>query len=372
MAQSSRNILKFFCQLRSIALLIMSLWLLTLLSGCGGISAHSSTAAAPSPTPTPVPSAVLIPKVYATDALGSLFVFNAKDQTLTSSPVSGGPEGIAITPDGLHAYITQEISNSVAVVDTRQNIVVQTISVGSSPFGIAISPDGAFAYVTNLNDSTVSVIDIIHNTVVNTIFTGSTPWAVGFSASGEEVYVSLIDFFGSLLNDGVLVIDAETQTIKKSLPLFGVTSMAASPTRHEMYLVEQGFGLMVIDTIRNEIVSQIPLSPEQQLGIDVSPDGKLIYVIEHGLVDIGHEDPRAPTVPSKVYVISADQRIVMNTAETDPGLVAIALSPDGKTAYLLSDDTSLQGFRMMDTQTFTFTGPQSMAGEPFRLVVSAR
>jgi YVTN family beta-propeller protein len=66
------------------------------------------------------------------------------------------------------AYVTNRGSNSVSVIDTASNTVVATIPVGAFPEGVAITPDGTRAYVTN-ESNTVSVIDTATNTVVATI-----------------------------------------------------------------------------------------------------------------------------------------------------------------------------------------------------------
>jgi YVTN family beta-propeller protein len=54
--------------------------------------------------------------------------------------------------------------------------VINTISVGVWPMGVAITPNGQFAYVTNLGDDTVSVIQTSDNTVIQTIFVGRGLW----------------------------------------------------------------------------------------------------------------------------------------------------------------------------------------------------
>jgi YVTN family beta-propeller protein len=50
-------------------------------------------------------------------------------------------------------------SNTVSVIDTASNAVTATIHVGVTPFGVAITPDGRYAYITNQNSGTVLVID---------------------------------------------------------------------------------------------------------------------------------------------------------------------------------------------------------------------
>jgi YVTN family beta-propeller protein len=76
--------------------------------------------------------------------------------------VGDGPEGVAITPDGTKAYVTNCDDDTVSVIDTATNSVVGSpIRVGDGPEGVAITPDGTKAYVTNCDDDTVSVIKII-------------------------------------------------------------------------------------------------------------------------------------------------------------------------------------------------------------------
>ena len=102
------------------------------------------------------------------------------------------PLGVAVTPDGTRAYVTNAVqqhrlgdrhgqqhggrhgrgrdcpswgghhpgrdtrlcdeyrrSNTVSVIDTASNTVVATVAVGSMPRGVAITPDGTRVYVTN-------------------------------------------------------------------------------------------------------------------------------------------------------------------------------------------------------------------------------
>ena len=56
-------------------------------------------------------------------------------------------------------YVTNFFSNTVSVIDTRTNTVIDTIPVrGVSPLGIAFNPYNRDMYVTNFVSNTVSVI----------------------------------------------------------------------------------------------------------------------------------------------------------------------------------------------------------------------
>jgi YVTN family beta-propeller protein len=60
-------------------------------------------------------------------------------------PVGSGPVGVAITPDGAHTYVANELSDTVSVVATATNTVVATVPVapGSAPFRVAITPSAS-------------------------------------------------------------------------------------------------------------------------------------------------------------------------------------------------------------------------------------
>jgi len=53
------------------------------------------------------------------------------------------------------------------------------VHVGKDPRGVAITPDGRYVYVANYGDDTISVIDTTNNKVIDTIKVGKRPVAFG-------------------------------------------------------------------------------------------------------------------------------------------------------------------------------------------------
>ena len=88
----------------------------------------------------------------------------ASNTVVATVTVGTSPRGIAITPDGKHAYVANLISNNVSVIDT---------------FLVAVAPDGKHAYVTNMISNNVSVIDTGSDTVAARVPVGSNPVGVG-------------------------------------------------------------------------------------------------------------------------------------------------------------------------------------------------
>ena len=73
----------------------------------------------------------------------------ATNTVIATVPVGDYPVGVAVTPDGTRAYVTNCDADTVSVIDTATNTVIATIPVGDRPGDVAVSPDGTRAYVTN-------------------------------------------------------------------------------------------------------------------------------------------------------------------------------------------------------------------------------
>ena len=106
-------------------------------------------------------------------------------------PVGNGPVGLAITPDGKHAYVANGGRRHGVGDHTATGAVSATIPVGSRPgLGVAITPDGKHAYVTNIGDGTVSVITTATGAVSATITVGNVPIGVAITPDGKHAYVA--------------------------------------------------------------------------------------------------------------------------------------------------------------------------------------
>ena len=68
-----------------------------------------------------------------------------------------------------YAYITNQGDNSVSVIDTNTNTVIQTIAVGHRPAGVVVSNNGKRVYISNPESKNISVIDTKTLTNIKTI-----------------------------------------------------------------------------------------------------------------------------------------------------------------------------------------------------------
>lgn len=130
------------------------------------------------------------------DTVSVIDTANNKVVTTIALPLGSFSLGVAVSPNGKHAYITNSYfgsnPSSVSVIDTATNKVVATIAlpVGSFSLGVAVTPDGLHVYVANTGSRTVSVIDTANNTVVATVKVGISPHFIAITPDGIYAYVT--------------------------------------------------------------------------------------------------------------------------------------------------------------------------------------
>src|SRR5439155_22807077 len=67
------------------------------------------------------------------------------------------------------AYVSNEGSSSVSVIDTATDKVVSTMKIGQKPRGIAISPDGKRLYISDQTANALRVIDTGKNAEITQV-----------------------------------------------------------------------------------------------------------------------------------------------------------------------------------------------------------
>jgi len=105
-------------------------------------------------------------------------------------PVGQEPQEIAITPDGLHAYVTNFADDTISVLNLTTNTVATILTVGDGPNGVTVTPDGTKVIVTNFNGRSISSIDTSTHTVTGPIEVGLLPAKVAFSPDGATTFLT--------------------------------------------------------------------------------------------------------------------------------------------------------------------------------------
>jgi outer membrane autotransporter protein len=235
----------------------------------------------------------------------------------------------------VEAYITNNLSNNVSVIDTRTNSVVRAIPVGLKPEGVAVSPDGRFVYVANTNSNTVSVINAVTNAVVSLPTMGSFPIGVAVTPDGKFAYVT------NQNSNNVSVIDTTTNKVALDMVGSSPIGVAVAPGGRLVYVVNNlSNSVSVINTTTNAVTSFPVGSGSLPIGVAVSPDGKFAYVTN--------------TQTKTVSVIDTTTNVVVASPAVGSFPVGVVVTPDGKFVYVANPGDS--SVSVIDTTTNTTVG----------------
>ena len=91
---------------------------------------------------------------------GTVSVIDTATDKVTGELHTGGkPRGIAVSPDGTRLYLSDRASNSLLLVDLDRRKVVKKIPLGQSPEGISLSRDGRWVAAAIEETNAVMLID---------------------------------------------------------------------------------------------------------------------------------------------------------------------------------------------------------------------
>jgi YVTN family beta-propeller protein len=126
---------------------------------------------------------------------GEVAVIDSEQFKLLESVAAGSnPVRVALQPDERLLWVGNNASKAeesgVTVIDTHSLKTLKHLATGAGHHEIAFSKDSRFAFVTNRDDGTLSIIDIASLSVSKQLKTGSHPLSVAYSPLSQAVYVA--------------------------------------------------------------------------------------------------------------------------------------------------------------------------------------
>lgn len=259
---------------------------------------------------------------------------------------------MVLNRDGSRLYAVDQIGFRMIVMDPLNKKVLYNVPVGRYPFGIALSPDEKTVYVAN--------VGMYRYGLVKRKKKGE--WKNGtidFPASSykskeaeEGVYNDTLQIPGlgpintdesfsvwaiSLKKNSKPQVTAKIKTgtlvgqMVEDFPAVGGSSPNSIVTSNQYVFISNGSNdnVTVLDARKKTIVKHISLCPDERLsklrgiipfGLDISPDGKKVYVTESGL--------------NAVAVIDVEKLTVTGHIPTGWFPAKIKVSPDGKKLFV--------------------------------------
>jgi YVTN family beta-propeller protein len=267
------------------------------------------------------------------------------------------PSAIAITPNGKRIYAIQR--DSVSAIDTKTKTVMD-IALENFATAIAISPDGEQAYVVSREGRTLSIIDTVTNTVIDTIHMGTKPIeAVAFTPNGKQAYVtSRVTNATNRLEFVIFVVDTQdhkvVDTIRVGNP--GILSAIAITLDGKWAYIKASKEVLVIDTETHKMVGTIKTNSTLPPGatIALSPDGTQLYI------------PRV----NDVYVVSTQtgEMIEIIPIKGKGYPMGIAILPNGARVYVT--DYKGNTVSVIDPETCQVESIISVGNTPYSISIA--
>ncbi|WP_405526484.1 YncE family protein [Streptomyces avidinii] len=304
--------------------------------------APAPSAADPLPATAPTPQGLLLTADFGADTV--TFV-DPERGAVASVTVGRAPYGLAVGADGRAWVATAE---GVAVVDTRTRVRVALIPYRTGPvtegeyrgggMGIALSPDGAHAYAgVNVPGTTgvLEVLDTARREVTAVVPVGRRPFDVDVSRDRAEVYVTGHDSFD------VTVVAADSLSPRRiEVAPYGTGGglgywlkphyAVVRPSDGKLLLPFEGERLAVVDPRTGRTGIEPMTADTHQHGAALTPDGRLL-VVGTGAVRPGDGKGPSLTVRSPD---GAERVHPLQGPHED-----VAVSRDGRTAYVTGGHT---------------------------------
>ncbi len=173
------------------------------------------------------------------------------------------------------AYITNENSNTVTVIDRSLDRVIDVLETGSRPRGIVASPDLSKVFVVNSDSNTLTIIDVRTNTVLHRVNleSGANPSDIAIHPNGRTLYIA-----NTALNS-VSVMDATSFHTIELVPVDKQPlGLAVDPNGTKVLVANSGANTVsVIDTGTNKVTTTIAVE-FQPISVAMDPGGARAFV----------------------------------------------------------------------------------------------
>ena len=282
---------------------------------------------------------------------------------IATIPVGKGPKGIIYDPSNGYIYVANSNSNTVSVIDPRNNSVIATIPVGQQPTELLYVPSNGYIYVTNFWSNTVSVINPTNNSVIKNITVGLLPVGMTYDPLNGYIYVT------NAFSYNVSIIDSKNNALvgnidlglkRMGLILLEPWGITYDPKTGYIYVVDDHCyncgpnALSIIDPNNNSVIATI-LIEEGSINIFYNPSNGYLYL----------------TTLSSIVVYNATTTSIMAIAEISipyepagpPELNSIAY--DLNNGYLYVTDFLNNTVVVIDPDNNSFIGAIKVGSNPW-------
>jgi len=202
-------------------------------------------------------------------------------------------------------------------------------------------------YILSSLGDDMTVVDVVTHQIIKTLKVGREPHGIAAPKSQDFLYVSTEG------DRGLTVIDPAKDEIVAQYHIFGERPNEIDITSDGRFLYVPALvaGVVeVFDTRQKRIVARVPTDGFPH-NVVVSPDDRLMYLSPYDRGKTSAEQAKAQGLPTtlnkKIYIVDTSTHSIVGTIPTGNTPRPIALSGDGKRLYVNTDD--FMGFLVLDT-----------------------
>ena len=236
-------------------------------------------------------------------------------------PVGFLPNDVAFNSAGSLAYVSNQFSQSISVIDVATNGTLPAISVTGDPLKVFVAPGDSILWVATNRDS-VSAIRLATGGLITRINTSGA--ATGFAARDSLLWVA------TLAGGRVLEINMKTYGVVRTITLGGVPQdLVLSTNGQELYVANEAGPVQFI-TLATGVFTSVALPGGGGFGMALRPSNNLLYITSPGSGAIDVVNPVTRTVVRTIFGAGGPRRVAFNTS----GSIGIVTNQAGWVDFL--------------------------------------
>jgi YVTN family beta-propeller protein len=203
---------------------------------------------------------------------GSVTSINPVDRSV-NPPIANAtwvsPVSVAARSDGNRAYVLDEGNGMVSAIDTANDALVSSVSVGVGANFMLYDPTRNRLYVSNPVANTVTYLEAGSDTLPAVVIDVANPISVAVLPDGTRAYISSASVSGGNVTSRVTVINASGGSVRSTIPLTTTPqvcvsspselSMAAAADSTRVYVGNCDAGnVAIIQTLSDTLLLQMP------------------------------------------------------------------------------------------------------------------
>ncbi len=307
---------------------------IALLVGCARGDAPRGDGAAASAPAARAPTELAYVSNEGSGAISVIDV--AADSVVGTIAVGTRPRGVRVTPDGRLVYVAlsgsprcpptmpdaeceklaaDKSKDGIAEIDAATRRLLRVLPGGSDPETFDLTPDGARLFVSNEDVGLATIVDVRSGTVARSVKVGTEPEGVRLAPDGRTFHVT------SESDHAVTAIDAATGAVRGTVSVGRRPRDVAFRSDGQYYVSnEMGGTVSLVDAAAHRVSATIALpAGARPMGLAVAPDGA------HRFVAAG----RGGTV----VAVDTRTNAIVGTVKVGTRPWGIALTRDGRKLY---------------------------------------